>query len=96
MECFIASQRAALMPMNFASGANAVHDPVVKSMSRVPTASTTSASAASALAEVEPTMPMGPAWTGWSWVSVPLPAMVSTTGMPRRAANAATASLAPE
>jgi hypothetical protein len=34
------------------------------------------------LAEVEPTMPIGPAWAGWSCVTAPLPAMVSTTGMP--------------
>ena len=47
--------------MRTASFANTVHDPVVKSCSRVPTASTTSASAASALADVQPVTPIGPA-----------------------------------
>jgi len=37
---------------------------VVKSCSRVPTASTRSASPASALAEADPVMPSGPAWFG--------------------------------
>ncbi len=39
-------------------------------------------------------MPMGPAWTGWWWVRPPLPAIVSTTGIPRSAANLATAASA--
>ena len=59
----------------------------MKSINRVPMARITSASAASALAEVEPTMPIGPTWAGWSWVTVPLPAMVSHSGMPRASAK---------
>ena len=45
-----ASKRAALSPISWQSPANTVHDPVVKSCRRVPTASTTSASPASSLA----------------------------------------------
>ena len=51
--------------MKRASAAKTVHDPVVKSCSRVPTATTTSASAASALADAHPVTPTGPAFNGW-------------------------------
>ena len=59
-----------------------VQEPVVKSCSRVPAASTTSARAASALACGAPVTPIGPAYSGWSATSVDLPAIVSTTGTP--------------
>ena len=62
----MASKPAALMPTNLAVGANAVHEPVVKSCRRVPTAMTTSASAASAFADVQPVTPIGPALSGWA------------------------------
>jgi len=69
------------MPTNRAERWNAVHDPVVKSCSREPTAITTSASAASAFADWHPVTPTGPALSGWAATSVALPATVSTTGM---------------
>ncbi len=78
----MASKRATLTPTKrTASLRNTVHEPVVKSSSRVPTASTTSASAASALADVHPVTPIGPALSGCAASSVALPATVSTTGM---------------
>ena len=75
--------------------ANTVHDPVVKSCSRDPTASTTSASAASALAEVHPVEPMGPALSRCADSSVALPPP-STTGMLCRSAKARSSSSARE
>ena len=80
--CFTASNRAALIEMKRASGLNDVHEPVVKSIKRVPTARITSASPASVFADVDPMIPIGPACAGWSWVTLPLPAIVSTIGMP--------------
>ena len=56
-----ASQRFVLIKMNVASGySNTDHEPVVKSCSRVPTATITSASSATALAELEPMVPSVP------------------------------------
>ena len=78
------------------SSRKTVHDPVVKSCRRVPTASTTSASAASALADVQPVTPTGPAFSGWAATRLALPATVSTTGMPWRSANAVSSAAASE
>jgi hypothetical protein len=49
-----------------------------------------------ALADDEPMMPIGPTCAGWSWVTAPLPAMVSAIGMPRFMAKSATAFSASE
>ena len=69
-----ASKRAALTAMSFISGAwKTVQEPVVKSCSRVPMASTTSASAASALAEEEPITPSGPAFMRMLMAQHPAP-----------------------
>ena len=59
---------------------NSECEPVVKSDSRVPIASTRSASCASVFAAVPPVTPMGPACSGWSHGSALLPACVSATG----------------
>ena len=63
-ECLTASKRAALIVTIRTSGEKPVHEEVVKSWSRVPTASTTSASAARSLAEVAPMMPSAPPYSG--------------------------------
>ena len=60
---------------------NSAQEPVVKSCSRVPTASTTSASAASAFAALVPVTPIAPMLSGCSWGRALLPACVSATGM---------------
>jgi hypothetical protein len=78
------------------SSPNTLHEPVVKSCSRVPTASTTSASCASAFADELPVTPIGPANIGWSQGSDDFPATVSTTGMSCRVAKAASSSIAEE
>ena len=60
--CLWASHDAVLMATKRTSGSvNTDHDPVVKSWSRVPTATTTSARSATALAAVDPVTPIGPA-----------------------------------
>ena len=60
--CLWASQPAVLTDTNRTSGSSkSAQEPVVKSCSLVPTASTTSARAATALAANEPVMPIGPA-----------------------------------
>ena len=64
--CLVASKRPALIEMKRASGENTDHEPVVKSCSRVPIATTTSASPASTLAEAEPITPIGPTLCGCS------------------------------
>jgi hypothetical protein len=46
-------------------GAKTVHEPVVKSCSRVPTARTTSAAPAMVLALSDPVTPRGPMFSGW-------------------------------
>jgi hypothetical protein len=78
------------------SGANTVHDAVVKSCNLVPTAITTSASIASTFAEVEPVTPSGPAFSGWSCGTSVRPAVVSTTGMRCCSANRSARPAAPE
>src|SRR6266508_3814282 len=88
--CFVASYRPAFSAIRrMSSFRKTLHDPVVKSWSRVPTAITTSASAASALADELPVTPMGPAKLPWSQGSEDWPATVSTTGRPCRSANRA-------
>ena len=77
-------------------GENTVHDAVVKSCNRVPTASTTSASAASAFADADPVMPNGPACNGCSCGTSVRPAVVSVTGMPCSSANRNASAAAPE
>ena len=84
------------MPTNLAPAANAVHEPVVKSCRRVPTAMTTSASAASAFADVQPVTPTGPALSGWAANMHALPAIVSTTGTLWISANRVSSASAPE
>src|SRR6266511_5691369 len=65
--CFVASHRPTLSEISRRSSfRKTLHEPVVKSWSRVPTANTTSASAASALADELPVTPIGPAKLGWS------------------------------
>jgi hypothetical protein len=60
--CLWASQPAVLTDTNRTSGSSkSAQEPVVKSCSLVPTASTTSARAATALAASDPVMPIGPA-----------------------------------
>ena len=66
-----------------------VHEPVVKSCNRVPSATTTSDCAASALADVHPVTPIGPALSACDASNDALPATVSTTGMLCAVANAA-------
>ena len=92
-----ASYPAVLSPMKrTCSSRNSVHEPVVKSCNRVPTASTTSASAARALADVHPVTPIGPAFNGCVASRLALPATVSTTGMLCCSAKAASAPSANE
>src|SRR5882757_10610845 len=62
--CLTASKGAAFKVTRRTEGENTVHEAVVKSWRRVPTANTTSASAASSLPEEEPVMPRGPACRG--------------------------------
>ena len=57
----MASKRAALTPTKLADGSNTVHEPVVKSSSRVPIAMTRSASVTTTLAAPAPVTPTGPA-----------------------------------
>jgi hypothetical protein len=78
------------------SSPKTLHEPVVKSCSRVPTASTTSASRASSFADELPVTPIGPASIGWSHGSEDFPATVSTTGTPCRSANPESCSVASE
>ncbi len=86
--CLAASKAPTLSWTRVRRGlANAAREPVVKSASRVPMASTTSASAASALAALDPVTPIAPTLAAWSQARLPLPACVSATGMPRRAAK---------
>jgi hypothetical protein len=92
----MASNPAVLMPTNRAERWNAVHEPVVKSCSREPTAITTSASAASAFADWHPVTPTGPAFSGWAASSVALPATVSTTGIRKPSAKACSSDSAKE
>ena len=73
---------------------NSVFEPVVKSCSRVPMASTQSASCASAFAAGEPVTPIAPVLSGSFQASAPLPACVSATGTPWASANACSASVA--
>jgi hypothetical protein len=84
----IASKPAALIPTKRADGSKPVHDPVVKSWSRVPTAITTSAAAARSFAPSQPVTPTGPAFNGCEASSDALPATVSTTGTLNASANA--------
>ena len=58
--CIIASCLPTFIPIIRASLANAVHEPVVKSCNRVPTAKITSARSAIVLALSEPVTPRGP------------------------------------
>ena len=86
-----------LMPTNVAPGCwKVVREAVTKSPIRVPMPMTTSASRASRLAARPPFVPAGPAFIGWFQGRAPLPAWVSTTGMPKRVANAASSSVASE
>ena len=66
---------------------SSAREPVVKSCSRVPTARTRSASRARVFAAELPVTPIAPTARGWSQGSAPLPAWVSATGMPCRAAK---------
>ncbi len=75
------------MAMKRASGENTVHEPVVKSCSRVPIATTTSASPASAFADAAPITPIGPTLFLWSCTSEARPAIVSATGRLCRSAK---------
>ena len=75
----MASNPAALMPTNWAVWSKPVHEPVVKSCSRVPTAMTTSASAASAFADWQPVTPTGPALSGWALTNVAFPGAIDTS-----------------
>ncbi len=85
-----------LSPIILGAARNSAHEPVVKSCSRVPTASTRSASSASRLAAEVPVTPSEPMLSGWSSGSEDLPPCVSATGMPVASAKRASASLAPE
>ena len=83
--CLWASKAAVLMLMKRTfSSWKQVHEPVVKSCSRVPSSSTTSASCASALPALEPVGPVRPMPCSWLSRTEVLPAVVSATGMPRR------------
>ena len=73
---------------------NALFDIVVKSVSRVPTASTRSASRAHWLAASVPVTPRAPSVSGWSHAIALFPACVSATAMPAASANRRSASLA--
>ena len=70
---------------------NSAQEPVVKSCSRVPTASTRSASSARRLAAEVPVTPTAPMLSGCSSGSDDLPPCVSQTGMPVASANSASA-----
>jgi hypothetical protein len=61
--CFSASNAFALTQMSRAC-VKSVFEPVVKSCSRVPTASTQSAAFASSFADDEPVTPMPPTFSG--------------------------------
>ncbi len=95
--CLVASNRPTLIDTSFmCSLRNTDHEPVVKSCSLVPTATTTSASAAIALADVLPVTPSGPTKFGWSASKVALPATVSVTGIPCFSAKEVSSATAPE
>ena len=92
-----ASSSATLMATNRTSGScQAVQLAVGKSDRRVPIAMTTSASLATAFAAEAPVAPSAPRLSGWSQASAPLPACVSTTGMPNRSAKSTSAGSAAE
>ena len=76
--------------------ANSDCDAVAKSVSRVPTVSTRSASRARLLAAGVPSSPMPPiCHQGRCWTA-PLPAKVSSTGMPTVPARRSSSAVAPE
>ena len=85
------------MPMNVTSGCwNVVREAVTKSPIRVPTQIARSASRASRFAARPPFVPAGPTFIGWFQGRAPLPAWVSTTGIPNRVANASSSAVASE
>ena len=91
--CLPASKGCTLRPMIVLPAfLNSAQEPVVKSCSRVPTASTTSASSASRLAADVPVTPTAAMLSGWSSGSEDLPACVSQTGMPCASAKVASSS----
>ncbi|MNL46521.1 hypothetical protein D3C87_1692420 [compost metagenome] len=95
--CLAASNTCTFNPMILRSSfLNKAQDPVVKSCSRVPTASTTSASSARRLDADVPVTPTEPMLSAWSWGRALLPACVSITGTPCASAKAARLSLASE
>ena len=79
--CLPASCLPAFKEINWASIAKAVHDPVVKSCSRVPIARITSAFSAIEFALSDPVTPIGPILRECSLVRFARPAIVSTTGI---------------
>ena len=90
-----ASSGATLIPMKATSGFwKEVCEAVTKSPIRVPIPITRSASRISRLAARPPFVPAGPMFIGWVQGRAPLPAWVSTTGMPKRLAKPASSSVA--